>query len=122
PSRWTAMLSVNLPPRPIVASATPLSYHAPLLRPCPNEQRSRGPNGPSPLSGSVAGRLCPPSRDLFGRNCSEARVRHRRKTAEEEGNLIQTGQWFSCTIQTRSQPALRRIRTIIYQNQGQYPR
>src|SRR5262249_25425779 len=41
-------LSVKLPPRPIVASATSLSYHAPLLRPCPNEQRSRAQMDPRP--------------------------------------------------------------------------
>lgn len=46
------------------------------------------------------GRFCPPSRVLFGRNCSHARVTRHRKNAEEEGVAIQTGQWFSCSIQS----------------------
>ncbi len=42
------------------------------------------------------GPVLPTFSDLFGRNCSEARVLRQRKNAKEEGASIQTGQWYSC--------------------------
>lgn len=51
--------TTQLPPRSTITLVTSLSLPTPILRPCPRNELSTGPDGPSPLSGPAAGTVLP---------------------------------------------------------------